>query len=147
MVDILQAARLQRLELPSGVRTVVIVVSDLLFQSRISAAVSASGAKGVVADDAESVVVALQSSPALVIVDLHEHGVDTPDAIRSARAAGARVLAFGRHTEPAILRAARNAGADRVVPRSQLVEELPELIKSLLPAPPPEGRRPARGAD
>jgi hypothetical protein len=42
------------------------------------------------------------------------------------------VLAFGRHTEPATLRAARDAGAETVVPRSQLVEELPALLGRLL---------------
>jgi hypothetical protein len=40
-------------------------------------------------------------------------------------------MAFGRHTEPALLRAARDAGAAIVVPRSQLVEELPELLRRL----------------
>jgi DNA-binding NarL/FixJ family response regulator len=114
------------------VSTVVIVVSDLLFQSRISAAVSAAGAQGVVADDAASAAAAIGSRPALVIVDLHERGVDAPAIIRSAKSSGARVLAFGRHTEPAILRNARDAGADRVVPRSQLAEELPHLIAPLL---------------
>lgn len=124
--------------------TVAIVVSDLLFQSRISAAVTAAGADAVVADSAASVVEALSMRPALMIVDLHERGVDAPVLIRAARASGARVLAFGRHTEPAILRDARNAGADSVVPRSQLVEELPQLIRSLLASAPGEGRGPVR---
>jgi DNA-binding NarL/FixJ family response regulator len=126
------------------VRTVVITVSDLLFQSRITAAVSASGATGCVADDAASVETALGSKPALVVVDLHERGVAPLDVIRAAVASGSRVLAFGRHTEPALLRDARAAGANRVVPRSQLAEELPELLESLL-APEEKGPASAHG--
>lgn len=111
--------------------TVVLVVSDLMFQSRIAAAVAALGHKAVVAD-AAAVEQAIGAGPALVVVDLHERGIDAGTVIRSVRAGGATVLAFGRHTEPAMLRAARDAGADRVVPRSQLVEELPQLLSSLL---------------
>jgi len=59
-------------------------------------------------------------------------GIDTPSAIRAAKAAGAKALAFGRHTEPQALRAARDAGADVVVARSQLAAELPELMQALL---------------
>ena len=65
-------------------------------------------------------------------MDLHERAFDPETGVGDAKVAGARVLAFGRHTEPAVLRAARAAGADIVVPRSQLAEELPELLRSLL---------------
>ncbi len=112
--------------------TVAVIVSDLLFQSRITAAVEAAGHEAVVADDAASAAKAVESHPALVIIDLHEGGVDVGATITAAKAAGARVLAFGRHTEPGVLRAARTAGADQVAPRSQLAEELPLLLESLL---------------
>ena len=95
-------------------QTVAIAVSDLLFQSRIDAAARALGLAPCIADSAGAL------APTAAITD--------------AKAAGARVLAFGRHTEPATLRAARDAGADLVVPRSQLAEELPELLRSLLAA-------------
>jgi DNA-binding NarL/FixJ family response regulator len=52
--------------------------------------------------------------------------------IAAARAAAVPVLAFGRHTDAETLRAARQAGADKVVPNSQLVAELPELVAALL---------------
>lgn len=112
--------------------TIAIVVSDLMFQSRIDAAARALGHTTLIADTAERAADALGASPELVIVDLHEREVDPAAIIRDAKAAGARVLAFGRHTEPQTLRAAREVGADTVVPRSQFVEELGELITSLL---------------
>jgi DNA-binding NarL/FixJ family response regulator len=113
-------------------QSVAIVVPDLMFQSRIEAAVRAAGLTPIVAATAAGVDLAIAARPTLAVIDLHGAGIDTDRAIREAKAAGMRVLAFGRHTEPATLRAARDAGADRVVPRSQLVEELHELIASLV---------------
>ena len=109
----------------------MIVVVDLLFQSRIRAAADALGLDARVADSAAASHVAIAASPALVVIDLDAAGIDVPATIRAAREAGAKVLAFGRHTEALALRAAREAGADPVVARSQLAEELPELLAGL----------------
>lgn len=113
-------------------KIVALVVSDLLFRSRIADALNAAGCQPMDADDPESLARALAASPAAAVVDLHERNVDAKDAIARFRSAGVPVLAFGRHTEPQTLRAARDAGAGRVVPRSQLVEELPALLDELL---------------
>lgn len=103
-----------------------------MFQPRIESAVRALGLKpSVVAGDFFSP----DDVPALVVLDLHEASGDALRSIGAAKAAGARVLAFGRHTDLAVLRAARGAGADRVVPRSQFVEELPRLIADLVSLP------------
>jgi hypothetical protein len=42
------------------------------------------------------------------------------------------VLAFGRHTEPELLREAREAGAVRVVARSDIADRLEALLDELL---------------
>ncbi len=111
--------------------SLLIIVSDLMFQSRIEIAARDAGMAARIADTASAVEAALEASPEIVVIDLHIADIDAPDAIRRAKAAGARVLAFGRHTEPVTLRAARDVGADTVVPRSQLAEELPALLASL----------------
>ena len=110
----------------------VIAVPDLMFQPRIEAAARALGFETLIADDLISARNALARSPAIAIIDLHAATLDADAVIRGAKAIGARVLAFGRHTEPAVLRAARQAGADQAVPRSQLVDDLPALIASVL---------------
>ena len=51
--------------------SVVLVVSDLMFQSRIAAAVSALGHEAVVADTAVATEQAIGAAPALVVIDLH----------------------------------------------------------------------------
>jgi CheY-like chemotaxis protein len=118
-------------------RTIVIVVVDLLFQSRISAVAEALGLDTRVADTPSSVDATIAAAPTLVVVDLDAAGIDAPSVVRAAKAAGAKVLAFGRHTQPGALRSARDAGADTVVARSQLAEELPELLAGLAGVEPP----------
>jgi DNA-binding NarL/FixJ family response regulator len=113
-------------------RTIVIVVVDLLFQSRISAVAEALGLDARVADTPASVDAMMAVAPAAVVVDVDAAGIEAAAVIRAAKAAGAKVLAFGRHTQPGALRSARDAGADTVVPRSQLAEELPELLAGLV---------------
>jgi hypothetical protein len=68
----------------------------------------------------------------VAVFDIHESAFPASTAIARANAAGIRVLAFGRHTSPAELRGARQAGAEIVVPRSELAERLPELLARLL---------------
>ena len=119
--------------------TVAIIVPDLMFQSRIGATAEALGLASVVADTPDAVRDALALRPAVVVLDLQAAGIDALAAVRDAVAAGARVLAFGRHTEPATLRAARDAGAALAVPRSQFIDELPQLLESMLARPSVDG--------
>ncbi|HEX5479627.1 MAG TPA: hypothetical protein VFY79_07900 [Dehalococcoidia bacterium] len=122
----------------------LVAVPDLLFQSRIDGALRALGiawdAVGPGADAGGG-----EREAGLLVVDLQAEGVDAPALVRGAKARGGVVLAFGRHTDAAALRAARDAGADIVVARSQLAEELPELLDRLLAAAGWTGAGGARG--
>jgi CheY-like chemotaxis protein len=112
-------------------KTLLAVINDLMFQSRVSEHAQALGYDITVAHTPSSLRAALERAPALVILDLHVAGLDWRDVVALARARDVPVLAFGRHTEAPLLRQAREAGCERVVPRSQLVEELPQLIREL----------------
>ena len=106
---------------------ILIVATDLMLQSRVREGAQVLGYEPVLADaDALD-----DAGDALVFVDLHVEGIDWRDAVARAKAAGAPVLAFGRHTEADLLQQARDAGCDRVVARSTLVTELPRLIEAL----------------
>jgi CheY-like chemotaxis protein len=64
------------------------------------------------------------------IVDLQLHGLSIEkliDAI-SALPAKPRVIAYGSHVDAARLQAARKAGCQQVMPRSQYFEVMPEKI-------------------
>ena len=115
----------------------ILAVPDLLFQSRFEAALRARDIDVRVPASAAECTAMLADEPTLVVVDLQADAFDAPLLIRESSAAGAAVLAFGRHTEAAVLKAARDAGADRAVPRSQVAEELPMLLDKLLAHPAP----------
>jgi len=100
------------------------VVDDLMLFSRIDAAASSAGASLVRA-----------SSPAdlpgdfdLVLVDWSERGSGWTQRLTRLREAGARVVLFGRHTDIASHRAAKDAGLGPMWARSKLVAALDHLL-------------------
>jgi hypothetical protein len=98
--------------------TVALYDVDLFFRAKIEAMLTAGGHRLAASDETPDIVVAdvNRCEPAAVVV-----------------AAGAvPVLGFGRHTDAALLRAARTAGFAKVVPRSVLAARLGDLIADLV---------------
>ena len=69
---------------------------------------------------------------ALAIVNTATNGVDWETAIRKARAAGLKVLAFGSHMDLEARSKALNAGAQRVVANSKFTSDMPGLVQRML---------------
>lgn len=113
-------------------RAIIAVVDDLMFQSRLEQQARGLGYAFVAVHSEAELRAALERGAALAVVDLHVRGIEWQEAVSIAKEHGVPVLAFGRHTEAQLLRDARNAGCDRVVARSQLVEELAGLIDELV---------------
>jgi CheY-like chemotaxis protein len=112
----------------TGPGTGLMLCDDLIFFSRVAAT---ARARGLVVRQVRSAAALLeqakQEPPGGVILDLHAEGLDVPALLAGLRAACPvvpRTVAFGSHVEADILRAAREAGCDRVMPRSQFVKEL-----------------------
>jgi len=72
---------------------------------------------------------------ALVIVNIATIGVDWETAIRQARTAGLKVLAFGSHMDLEARSKALEAGAQRVVANSKFTSDMPGLVKRMLDEP------------
>ncbi len=110
----------------------LVLSDDLIFFSRIAGTARAAGLLVRQAKTAADLIVAArQHPPAGVIVDLQNPGLDFPVLLAELRAgcpAMPRVIAYGSHVEAGVLRAARQAGCDRVMPRSQFAEELETAI-------------------
>jgi DNA-binding response OmpR family regulator len=70
--------------------------------------------------------------PALVIVNTATTGVDWETAIRQARTAGLKVLAFGSHMDLEARAKALEAGAERVVANSKFTSDMPGLVRRML---------------
>ena len=120
---------------------IVALTADLMFSSNIESTLRRAGHRVITAEDLTALETALEENDAgLVVLDLHA-GLDAADvvALASGHALGpdaARepvpVLAFGRHTEPALLRHAREAGCIEAVARSTFVEQMPVLVERAL---------------
>jgi DNA-binding NarL/FixJ family response regulator len=109
----------------------VVCLSDLMFQSRILEAAAALGIRTRVVDSADMMDAVQHSDADAAVVDMNERAFDSLEAIKQLSQRHVRVLAFGRHTEPASLRAARDAGAAIVITRAQLAEDLPRILGEL----------------
>jgi len=91
---------------------VVALIGDLLDRSKIAAAVPEAQFARTPDDSAGADV---------VVIDVKAH----PDAVGVARALAptARIVAYGRHDNPAALDAARADGADAALPRSRFFRD------------------------
>ena len=134
---------------PAGTTTfarvpVIAIVPDLYFATRIAATAKAAGvalelvtpqraAARLAAADVSLVLLELGSRDALALVT----------ALKKAQPT-VPVVGFGAHVEAALLRDARAAGADAVLPRSQFVGKLPALLEQGLAALAPGGREDLR---
>ena len=117
---------------PSTSSRLILVATDLMRQSRVAEAARALGYTVAVATTAEEAREALHASAsagadAIVILDLQAEGLPWRDVVTAA--GSVPVIAFGQHTKPDVLRAAKAAGCRLAVPRSRLVEQLPQLIE------------------
>lgn len=112
---------------------------DLIFFSCIAEAARAVGLSvRQVRTQAELVAAAGKHAPGGVILDLHNPGLDLPSLLvelHAACPAMPRVIAYGSHVEAEVLRAAREAGCDRVLPRSKFVKEVNGAIAEWLSPP------------
>ena len=113
---------------------VIAVVPDLYFATRIAATAKAVGV--VLELVTPQRVVARLAGPGVTLVILELGNRDALALIAEMKGAAPAVpiVGFGAHIEAALLRDARAAGADAVLPRSQLVNKLPALLEHGLTA-------------
>ncbi|MFQ5913478.1 MAG: hypothetical protein ACE5JS_09870 [Nitrospinota bacterium] len=114
---------------------VLVGVNDLFFSAKIDAAAKELAVPLKCFPTCERVLGAgRDAEPPLVILDLDSVGGDAVAFIRTLKSDGrlgrVKVIGFCRHTNTAMLAAAERAGIDRVMPRSDFVQLLPELLRS-----------------
>ena len=116
----------------------LLLSDDLIFTSRITGTARDLGLSIKPARSVEALNALIgQHSPNCIIVDLSNPGLRIADLIQSLRKTCSptpRVVAYGSHVDTATLRAAREAGCDLVLPRSQFVEELPRALSGWMAA-------------
>ncbi len=116
---------------------IFVVCSDLIFSASIREAGQSPGAVLEFIASAEKFDEALNHFQAvLFLLDLHhpklggEVSYELVQKLRSSpRNKGAYAIAWGRHTEPDLLKGAEKAGFDKAMPRSAFVKEMPEIVR------------------
>ena len=107
----------------------LVLVRDLIFTSRITATARAVGAVIRLVRDPRMLT---DEAGGRVIVDLNEHGaLDAAVAWKQSAAQGEarEIVGFVSHVDADTIAKARDAGVDRVLPRSRFVAELEEILR------------------
>ena len=102
---------------------VVSIATDLMLASRVDAGLTAAGHHVVLA---QSVVGAPLDEAELIVADLE---VADPEELA---ATGVPVLGYCSHVDAETKARAEAAGLTKVVPRSRMSRELPDLVAALL---------------
>jgi CheY-like chemotaxis protein len=106
----------------------LMLCDDLIYFSRVAGAARAIGAMvRMVKSVTELLATIRQDNPGGIIVDLENPGLDLRWLLQELRTSCPKmpcVVAYGSHVHADTLRAARKAGCDRVMPRSQFVVDL-----------------------
>jgi CheY-like chemotaxis protein len=114
---------------------VVALVPDLLFGSRVVAALEAAGHDVTLTAQEDEARAQIEFADVLV-VDLNADAVDGVMLVDSMHAGGElrgrRTLGFYAHVETGLRDRARVAGFDMVVPRSRMAREAAALVAGLL---------------
>ena len=114
---------------------ILVIISDLIFRSKIDDAARRAGVPLRVAKTVEQLDRHLGSAmPALVLVDLEMEELQTPVVLGRLRAnpAAARipVIGFAGHTNVEVIHAARADGV-QVMARSAFVAQLPAMMERI----------------
>jgi DNA-binding NarL/FixJ family response regulator len=111
---------------------VLALVNDLFFYSKIRQTAQQLGRQLEPAQP-ETISAKLRESAAeTLVLELGSGLEEALDAVRAlksdAELAKVRVVAFGSHVQVSMLQAAREAGCDEVLSRSEFTARLPELL-------------------
>jgi CheY-like chemotaxis protein len=121
-----------------GQPTVLVVVDDLFFLTKIQTTLRHLGLAMQVTTQRAALqeYVRTATAPVLVVVDLTLRTDDAVAVISTIRAtdsgAPVSILAFGAHVAVETRQQALQAGADRVVAKSEFSNHLPDLIRQFV---------------
>ena len=114
-------------------RTVIAVVDDLFFASKIRGTAEQLGVRVVFAKTIDAVIAAAEGErPALIIVDLHSERCDPLGLAERLKASetlrSISLIGFFSHVQTELQRRAQEAGFDSVIPRSMFTKNLVEIL-------------------
>lgn len=113
--------------------SILAAVDDFLFRSKIRAVAKHVNAEVAFAQTPDEILARARAvKPSLVIFDLNSQKSDPIATIAALKEdpslAGIRAIAFASHVHTELIDAARKAGADQVLARSQFAGGLAEIL-------------------
>ncbi len=108
------------------------LVRDLFFRAKIDAVASVVGAEVEYASSLDAVATRISAThPSIIFTDLSDATFPALETLKQIRAAApaARVIGFASHVDLKSLKAAREAGYDLTLSRSEFTAQLPDLLK------------------
>lgn len=110
---------------------VIALVTDMIFGTKIASTARSVGVDLAAARSVDALREKLNGDVKLVLIDMNAEGVDPAGAIAAAKAAPSapHVLAYLSHVQTDLAEAAREAGADEVLPRSKFSADLPAILQ------------------
>jgi len=116
--------------------TILIVVEDLLFLSKIQQTAQLTGVTVKPADPAQGLEAIAKQAPQGIILDLNHRSLSAIELIRTLKAhpdtKPIPLVGFVSHVQSELIAAAREAGCDIVLARSAFTQQLPDLLKRLV---------------
>jgi DNA-binding NarL/FixJ family response regulator len=114
---------------------ILAAVDDFLFRSKIRATAKHVDVEIRFAQTPDEILAQARAlKPTLVIIDLNSAKADPVATIAALKAdaglAGIRTIGFASHVHTDLIAAARNAGADQVLPRSAFAGNLAEILQA-----------------
>ncbi len=116
--------------------TVVALVDNLFFLSRIRETAKAAGVTVITADPKRGAACVSEARPQAVYLDLNSRGFPALEWIQGLKADPATrqipIVGFVSHVQSDLISAARAAGCDVVLARSAFSQQLPGLLRRLV---------------
>jgi CheY-like chemotaxis protein len=121
---------------PMTAETVVIFVDDMFFTAKINAAAAECGRQIDRIKTREQLEGLAANPPLLAIIDLNSDRLDPLEVIGFFKSTPALAevptVGFVSHVETDLIKRAREAGCDHVVPRSAFAQMLPQIVSGNL---------------
>jgi len=108
------------------------LVRDLFFRAKIDAVASVVGSEVEYASSLDAVASRCAAThPSIIFTDLSDATFPALETLKQIRAAApaARAIGFASHVDLKSLKAARAAGYDLTLSRSEFTAQLPDLLK------------------
>lgn len=110
------------------------MVDDLFFTVKIMDAAKRAGMEVAIVTGEQRILASALESPSLILFDLNAKSVDAVALIGKLKGnpetRGVPIAGFVSHVQVELTKAAREAGADLVVPRSRFVTDLPQILET-----------------